>query len=341
MISFESDYITGAHPEILNKLAETNLESLPGYGADKYCESAKLKIAAACCRNVDVELLTGGTQTNAIVIAALLKDYEGVIAAQTGHINAHEAGAVEYAGHKVLPIPGVNGKLEAAAVDKYAAGFYSDASREHMVFPGMVYVSYPTEYGTLYTKRELTDIAAVCRKYDMKLFLDGARLAYGLMSRECDLSLGDLCDLCDVFYIGGTKAGALCGEAVVFTKQNKPPHFLNFIKKRGALLAKGRLPGVQFDALFTDDLYFRIGLHGIRMAEKLRTVLSRHGAEYYVDSPTNQTFVIADRAMMQKLEGNIRVDLWERLDEERTVVRFATCWSTTDEDLAYLDRVLG
>ena len=341
MISFESDYITGAHPDILNKLAETNLESLPGYGADKYCESAKLKIAAACCRNVDVELLTGGTQTNAIVIAALLKDYEGVIAAQTGHINAHEAGAVEYAGHKVLSIPGVNGKLEAAAVDKYAAGFYSDASREHMVFPGMVYVSYPTEYGTLYTKRELTDIAAVCRKYDMKLFLDGARLAYGLMSRECDLSLGDLCDLCDVFYIGGTKAGALCGEAVVFTKQNKPPHFLNFIKKRGALLAKGRLPGVQFDALFTDDLYFRIGLHGIRMAEKLRTVLSRHGAEYYVDSPTNQTFVIADRAMMQKLEGNIRVDLWERLDEERTVVRFATCWSTTDEDLAYLDRVLG
>ena len=341
MISFESDYITGAHPEILNKLAETNLESLPGYGADKYCESAKLKIAAACCRNVDVELLTGGTQTNAIVIAALLKDYEGVIAAQTGHINAHEAGAVEYAGHKVLPIPGVNGKLEAAAVDKYAAGFYSDASREHMVFPGMVYVSYPTEYGTLYTKRELTDIAAVCRKYGMKLFLDGARLAYGLMSRECDLSLGDLCDLCDVFYIGGTKAGALCGEAVVFTKQNKPPHFLNFIKKRGALLAKGRLLGVQFDALFTDDLYFRIGLHGIRTAEKLRSVLSRHGAEYYVDSPTNQTFVIADRAMMQKLEGNIRVDLWERLDEERTVVRFATCWSTTDEDLAYLDRVLG
>ncbi|MBP5730062.1 MAG: low specificity L-threonine aldolase, partial [Clostridia bacterium] len=321
MISFESDYITGAHPEILNKLAETNLESLPGYGADKYCESAKLKIAAACCRNVDVELLTGGTQTNAIVIAALLKDYEGVIAAQTGHINAHEAGAVEYAGHKVLPIPGVNGKLDAAAVDKYAAGFYSDASREHMVFPGMVYVSYPTEYGTLYTKRELTDIAAVCRKYDMKLFLDGARLAYGLMSRECDLSLGDLCDLCDVFYIGGTKAGALCGEAVVFTKQNKPPHFLNFIKKRGALLAKGRLPGVQFDALFTDDLYFRIGLHGIRMAEKLRSVLSRHGAQYYVDSPTNQTFVIADRAMMQKLEGNIRVDLWEKLDEERTVVR--------------------
>ena len=341
MISFESDYITGAHPEILNKLAETNLESLPGYGADKYCESSKLKIAAACCRNVDVELLTGGTQTNAIVIAALLKDYEGVIAAQTGHINAHEAGAVEYAGHKVLPIPGVNGKLEAAAVDKYAAGFYSDASREHMVFPGMVYVSYPTEYGTLYTKRELTDIAAVCRKYDMKLFLDGARLAYGLMSRECDLSLGDLCDLCDVFYIGGTKAGALCGEAVVFTKQNKPPHFLNFIKKRGALLAKGRLTGVQFDALFTDDLYFRIGLHGIRMAEKLRNVLSRHGAEYYVDSPTNQTFVIADRAMMQKLEGNIRVDLWEKLDEERTVVRFATCWSTTDADLDYLDRVLG
>ena len=340
MISFESDYITGAHPEILNKLAETNLESLPGYGADKYCESAKLKIAAACCRNVDVELLTGGTQTNAIVIAALLKDYEGVIAAQTGHINAHEAGAVEYAGHKVLPIPGVNGKLEAASVDKYAADFYSDASREHMVFPGMVYVSYPTEYGTLYTKRELTDIAAVCRKYGMKLFLDGARLAYGLMSRECDLSLGDLCDLCDVFYIGGTKAGALCGEAVVFTKQNKPLHFLNFIKKRGALLAKGRLLGVQFDALFTDDLYFRIGLHGIRMAEKLRNVLSRHGAEYYVDSPTNQTFVIADRAMMQKLEGNIRVDLWEKLDEERMVVRFATCWSTTDEDLDYLDRAL-
>ena len=341
MISVESDYITGVHPEILNKLAETNLESMPGYGADRFCESAKLKIAAACCRNVDVELLTGGTQTNAIVIAAMLKDYEGVIAAQTGHINGHEAGAVEYAGHKVLPIPGSAGRLDAAAVDKYVAAFYADASHEHMVFPGMVYVSYPTEYGTLYTKRELTDIAAVCRKYGMKLFLDGARLAYGLMSRESDISLGDLCDLCDVFYIGGTKAGALCGEAVVFTKQNKPLHFLNFIKKRGALLAKGRLLGVQFDALFTDDLYFRIGLHGIKTAEKLRNIMSRHGAEYYVDSPTNQTFVVADRTMMKKLEGNIRADLWEKLDEERTVLRFATCWSTSDADLEFLDRVLS
>ncbi len=340
MISFESDYITGAHPEILNKLAETNLESLPGYGADKYCESAKLKIAAACCRNVDVELLTGGTQTNAIVIAALLKDYEGVIAAQTGHINAHEAGAVEYAGHKVLPIPGVNGKLEAAAVDKYAAGFYSDASREHMVFPGMVYVSYPTEYGTLYTKRELTDIAAVCRKYDMKLFLDGARLAYGLMSRECDLSLGDLCDLCDVFYIGGTKVGALCGEAVVFPQGNAPRHFFSIIKQHGALLAKGRLTGVQFDALFTDGLYLKIARHANQQAKRLRDIMTRNGLRPYNDSPTNQQFFIIPNEMIKKMEQDVVFETWGCYDEEHTTCRFVTSWATTDDELEALEKVI-
>ena len=341
MVSFESDYIAGAHPEILKRLFETNLESLPGYGADKYCDSAKEKIRKAVgLPDADVELIAGGTQTNSVVISTMLSDHEGVVAASTGHINAHEAGAIEYTGHKVLAIPHENGKLPAAALRNYLCDFYEDESRDHMVFPGMVYISHPTEYGTLYTKRELEELSAICREYNMTLYLDGARLGYALMSKNTDVTLHDIATLCDVFYIGGTKVGALCGEAVVFTKNNKPKHFLTSVKKRGALLAKGRLLGVQFDALFTDDLYCRIGRHGIDAAEKVKKIFSDRGFRFHIDSYTNQQFIILENGFFKRLREKIRFEYWEKYDERHTVVRFATSWSTTEEDLAALETAL-
>ena len=341
MISFESDYITGAHPAVLQRLIDTNLVPQPGYFNDEYCASAAKKIKTACqCPEADVQFLVGGTQTNAIVIATMLKEFEGVISAATGHIHAHEAGAVEYSGHKIIALPHVQGKLETATVRAYLEGFYSDESREHMVYPGMVYISHPTEYGTLYTKQELTDLSDLCREYRIPLFMDGARLAYGLMSRHTDISLADIARLCDVFYIGGTKAGALCGEAVVFTKGNIPAHWTNRIKKRGALLAKGRLLGIQFDALFTDDLYFEIGRHAIDMAEQLKAMFLEKGYSLFMDSPTNQQFVILDKETLQRLRQDVAVTLWEWIDEKHAVVRFATTWSTTAEDLSRLKALL-
>lgn len=342
MVSFESDYIAGAHPQIIKRLTETNLECLPGYGTDKYCESAKEKIRLACeCEKADVEFLVGGTQTNSVIISTMLNDYEGVVAAKTGHVSIHEAGAIEHSGHKVLEIPQSNGKISADALDDYIATFYSDANHEHMVFPGMVYLSHPTEYGTLYTKKELEDIAAVCHKYDIPLFLDGARLGYGLMSRDSDMTLKDIARICDVFYIGGTKVGALCGEAVVFTKENKPKHFMNSVKKRGALLAKGRLLGIQFDTLFTADLYFKISRHAIGMAEKMKEIFSAKGYGFYIESPTNQQFIILDNWHIENLKKHVSFSFWEKLDDTHTVVRFATSWSTTDEDLKALENALG
>ena len=341
MISFASDYITGAHPEVLEQLVRTNNEVLSGYGTDEYCASAREKIRKACeCENADVHFLVGGTQTNAIVIAAMLKSFEGVISADTGHINAHEAGAVEYTGHKILPVSQKDGKIIPSALSKYLEGFYGDDNCEHMVYPGMVYISHPTEYGTLYTKRELEDISAICKKYGMSLFLDGARLGYGLMSYETDLSLPDIARLCDVFYIGGTKVGALCGEAVVFTKNNTPAHFVNLTKKHGALLAKGRLLGVQFDALFTDGLYFEIGRYAIDKAERLKKIFKDKGYKFFLDSPTNQQFVVLENSKMEELKREVVFSFWEKADSDHTVVRFATSWSTTDEDLDMLDKIL-
>lgn len=341
MISFESDYITGAHPAVLQRLIDTNLVPQSGYFSDEYCASAAEKIKAACeCPEADVQFLVGGTQTNAIVITTMLNEFEGVISAATGHIHAHEAGAVEYSGHKIIALPHVQGKLETATVRAYLEGFYGDESREHMVYPGIVYISHPTEYGTLYTKQELTSLSNLCREYGIPLFMDGARLAYGLMSRHTDISLCDIAKLCDVFYIGGTKAGALCGEAVVFTKGNTPAHWKNRIKKRGALLAKGRLLGAQFDALFTDGLYFEIGRHAINMAEQLKAMFLEKGYSLFMDSPTNQQFVILDKATVERLRKDVAVTLWEWLDENHAVVRFATTWSTTSEDLNQLKTLL-
>ncbi|MCR4617888.1 MAG: aminotransferase class V-fold PLP-dependent enzyme [Lachnospiraceae bacterium] len=342
MVSFESDYIAGAHPEILKRFMETNLEPQPGYGSDEYCKSAKEKIKKAIgLKSADVEFLAGGTQTNAVIISTMLKDYEAVVSAKSGHISAHEASAVEYTGHEVLTIPQGNGKMKAEDLKSFVSDYYADEAHDHMPFPGMVYISHPTEYGTLYTKKELEDISAVCKEYNMTLFMDGARLGYGLMSKCTDVTIGDIARLCDVFYIGGTKVGALCGEAVVFTKNNKPKHFLTSVKKRGALLAKGRLLGVQFDTLFTDDLYFKISAHAIDMAEKLKKMLESKGMKFFIDSPTNQQFVILENNQMAKIREKVSFSFWEKYDENHTVVRFATSWSTTDEDLKVLEDALG
>ncbi len=341
MVSFESDYIAGAHPEIIKRLTETNLENLSGYGSDRYSESAKSKIAEAIGRDVDVEFLVGGTQTNAVIISTMLSDYEGVIAARTGHVSAHEAGAIEYTGHKVIELPEIDGKLSADTVFKYLSDFYDDDNHEHMVFPGMVYISFPTEYGTLYSKSELSKISDVCHEFDIPLFIDGARLGYGLMSEENDLTISDIADLCDVFYIGGTKVGALCGEAVVFTKGNMPKHFLTSAKKRGALLAKGRLPGIQFDTLFTDDLYFRLSRHAIDKAEDLKKILTAHGLPFQLRSPTNQQFVILENSQADRLGRQVAFSFWEKKDDTHTVIRLATSWSTTEDDLLALDRALS
>ena len=342
MVSFESDYITGAHPEVLRKLAETNLEPLPGYGTDPYCESAKQKIRDLIgIPDADIFFLAGGTQTNAVVISTMLADYDGVVAAKTGHISTHEAGAVEYTGHEVLELPQAGGKIAPDTLESFLSSFFADENHEHMTFPGMVYLSHPTEYGTLYSKAELTAISEICRKYRLSLFLDGARLGYALMSRETDLTIADIAALCDVFYIGGTKVGALCGEAVVFTKGNIPKHFLTSVKKRGALLAKGRLLGVQFDALFTDDLYFRIGRHAVDMADRMKEIFRSHGVPFYIQSPTNQQFVVLENEQMNSLAEKIVFSFWEKKDEAHTVVRFATGWSTTENDLLALDKALN
>ena len=341
MISFESDYVTGAHPKVLQRLLDTNLEPLSGYGEDKYCAAAAEKIKVACnCPQADVRFLVGGTQTNAAVITTMLQEYEGVISANTGHIHAHESGAVEYSGHKILPLPHTLGKISTDQVRSLLEAFHADEAKEHMVFPGMVYISHPTEYGTLYTKQELIALSAVCREYHIPLFMDGARLAYALMSRHTDVTLPDIAELCDVFYIGGTKAGALCGEAVVFTKNNTPAHFVNRIKKRGALLAKGRLLGVQFDALFADNLYFEIGVHVIDMAEKLKAILIAKGCRFYLDSPTNQQFVVLPKETVSRLRQEVAFNIWEWVDDNNAVVRFATAWSTTEEDLQKLSSLL-
>lgn len=341
MISFESDYIEGAHEKILERLLETNFEQLPGYGNDIYCERAKEKIRAACeCPDADIYFLTGGTQTNATVIDALLTPYEGVLCAETGHVNAHEAGAIEYTGHKVLALPHHEGKIHADELEAYLRNFWQDANHEHMVFPGMVYISYPTEYGTLYSKAELEDISAICRANQIPLYLDGARLGYGLMSPSADVTLPLIAEYCDVFYIGGTKVGALLGEAVVFTRHNTPRHFLTTIKQHGALLAKGRLTGIQFDTLFTDDLYFKISRHAIQMAELLKEGFRERGYTFYLDSPTNQQFIVLEDEEMEWLKNHVAFSFWEKADEDHTVVRFATSWATQETSILRLMELL-
>ena len=341
MVNFESDYIAGAHPKLMQRLLETNLEPGAGYGDDRWSRSAERKILDACgCPDGSVFFLSGGTQVNVVAISALLRPWEGVVTAETGHIHVHEAGGLEAIGCKLLLLPERDGKLTAAAVRELTEAVLADENREHVVWPGVVYVTNPTEWGSLYTRRELEDIAAVCRQYGLRLYLDGARLAYGLASRAADLDLKTIAALCDAFCIGGTKCGALCGEALVFP-HGAPAHFANYTKKRLAMLAKGRVFGVQFDALFTDGLYWEIGRHGIEAAERLKEILRRHGLPMFRETPTNQQFVVLENEALARLREQVAVSYWSRADETHTVVRLATSWSTTEADLETLDRALG
>ena len=341
MLSFESDYIIGAHEKVLAALTKTNSEMLPGYGNDPHTENAKKLIKEACqSPESEVFFLMGGTQANKTIIATMLESYEAVIAPKTGHISLHEVGAIEYTGHKVIELEGEAGKLSASTVANYMETFVGDENNEMMVTPAMIYISHPTEYGTLYTKSELEALRAVADKYNMKLFLDGARLGYGLMSLDTDVTLPDISNLCHVFYIGGTKVGALCGEAVIFAKNNTPKRFRSQIKQHGAMLAKGRLLGVQFEALFTDNLYFEISKNAIDRAEELKSLFKSKGYQFFIDSPTNQQFIILTDDQMAEISKKCRFCFWERIDATHCAVRFATSFATTKDDIAALSEII-
>ena len=331
--SFTSDYMEGAHPAILQRLMETNLEKTQGYGLDPFSDSAREKIRAACeCPEAEIHFLIGGTQANATVIDALLDSYQGVLAADTGHINVHESGAIEMGGHKVLALANQNGKIYPDMLLQWILDFEGDDNHEHMVYPGMVYLSQPTECGTLYSLAELEQISSICKRFGLPLFLDGARLAYGLACEENDVSLPDIARLCDVFYIGGTKCGALFGEAVVITKPGLIPHFFTIVKQHGALLAKGRIAGLQFDTLFTDELYFNIGKNAIEKSDKIRGWLRENGYRFHIEAPTNQIVVVFENEKLKKLADVVEYGFWEKVDENHTAIRFATSWATTEED---------
>ena len=338
---FASDYQEGAHPAIMQRLMETNLEHTEGYGTDAYSEAARALIRSACAApNAAVHFLAGGTQTNATVIASMLRSYEGVLAADTGHINVHEAGAVEYTGHRVLALPSKEGKIDAATIDAYVDNFRKDSSWDHMVYPGMVYISQPTEYGTLYSLKELEAIREVCLKYNIRLYVDGARLAYALAADDNDVTLPDLARLTDAFYIGGTKCGALFGEAVVLPDSDVIPHFFTMIKQHGALTAKGRILGIQFETLFTDGLYEKAGRAGIECANALREILRKRGYRFFFETTTNQIFIIVDNERLKQLGEQVVYSTWEPYDADHTVIRLATGWATTMDDIEQLAKVL-
>lgn len=341
MLSFVNDYSEGAHPRLLERLTETNFEQLAGYGSDSYCERAKEKIRAAIgCPEAEIFFLVGGTQTNQVVLDALLRPYDGVIAAASGHVNVHEAGAIEHGGHKVLALAHTEGKLSAGTVREYLQTFYADGNYTHMVFPGAVYLSHPTEYGTLYTKAELTALHEVCAEYHIPLFLDGARLGYGLAADDTDVTLRDVAALTDVFYIGGTKVGALCGEAVVFPHGGMPANFLTIVKQHGALLAKGRLLGVQFDALFTNELYLEISRNAIETADRIRRALVEKGYRLFCPNPTNQIFLVLENEQRERLEEHVALGFMEKFDDTHTVMRICTSWATRREDVDALIALL-
>ena len=334
MILFNSDYTEGAHPRILERLMETNLEQTTGYGEDAYCEAAREAIRKVCdAPEADVHFLVGGTQANFTVISSALKPYQGVLCADTGHINVHETGAVEACGHKVLALPGKDGKITAEQIRNAHDLHWSDESHEHIAQPKMVYISHPTELGTLYTKGELEEIGRVCRECGLYLFLDGARLGYGLMAPGTDVTIADIAKICDVFYIGGTKVGALFGEAVVIMNPQLKPDFRYCIKQKGGMLAKGRLLGIQFLELFRDGLYFEIAKHAIDMAMILKEGLKERGYSFFMDSETNQQFIIIEDEKLEKIREKYGVTYQQRYDETHSVIRLCTCWATKEENV--------
>lgn len=336
MRHFDTDYMEGAHPVVMQRLFETNLEQTPGYGSDAYTQEAKKLIRKALgTDDVDVHFLVGGTQTNSTVIDALLSHHEGVVAAETAHINVHESGAIESCGHKVLTLLSHGGKVDAVEFAEYIRSFYADETYEHMVAPGMLYISYPTEYGTLYTKDELTALHKVCQDANIPMYIDGARLGYGLACDACDITLADLPELCDAFYIGGTKVGAMFGECVV-ARKGLLKHFFPLIKQHGALLAKGRLLGIQFGTLFTDNLYINIARHAIEMAMMLKKGFVEHGYQLFLDSPTNQQFFVLPNDVMDRLAQTDTFEVWGTRGETHTTVRFVTSWATKREDVEAL-----
>lgn len=342
MLFLDTDYMEGAHPLVMKRLVETNLEHTVGYGSDDYTREAKQLIRNACeAPEALVQFMVGGTQTNATVIDALLHRHEGVLAAETAHINVHESGAIEHSGHKVLTLPSHNGKVCPQEVEQWITNFYSDDTYEHMVAPGVLYVTQPTELGTLYSKAELTELSEVCHKHNIPLYLDGARLGYALASDACDMTLADVARLCDVFYIGGTKVGCLFGEAVVARDPKRLPHFFPLVKQHGSLMAKGRLQGVQFGALFTPDEqhpeaplpYLQIARHAVTLAKKLRKALEEKGYQIAIDSPTNQQFVLLPNEVMDRLREIASFENWGPRGEKETLVRMVTSWATSEEEL--------
>ena len=341
MISFECDYNNGAHPKVLESLIKHNDAKPTPYGFDEFSERAKGRIRQAIgMPDAQIFFLTGGTQTNATTIDSMLYQYEGVICVGSGHINVHEAGAVEFTEHKIITIPDNDGKMEAQTLDQYLDAFMHDGNRDHAVHPGLVYITFPTELGTLYTARELDDIYQVCKRYDIPLYIDGARLGYGLTAEGNDVSLPYLARHCDVFYIGGTKIGALCGEAVVFTNRQAHKHFFSIQKQHGAVIAKGALIGLQFEALFTDDLYFKLSRHAIDMAMQMKKFFQEKGYQFYVDSPTNQQFIVLPDAEVERLSQHIQFTHFGQADKHHTICRFVTSWATTEDDLNELKRLL-
>lgn len=326
------DYLEGAHPNILARLMKTNYDQTIPYGFDEITAGAKEKIKKACgCPDGEVYFMVGGTQTNATMLDFILGKASGVIAADTGHISVHEAGAVEYCGRKVITIPASNGKLSPAAVREYMESFYRDATWFHMVCPGGIYISHPSEYGTLYTERELKELREICDQYDMQLYLDGARLGYALACEETDVTLPVIAKYCHSFCIGGTKIGTLFGEAAVFTDKRQAKNFVTFIKQHGALLAKGRMLGIQFDELFENDLYLELGRHANRLALKIKRAFVEKGYELYEDCYANQQFFLVTEKELARISEKVIVDDWGPVAEGKHVIRVATSWATTEE----------
>ena len=365
MISFECDYNNGACQQVMDNLVKYNHVKPTPYGFDEFSNRAKERIREACgLPDAQIFFLTGGTQTNATTIDSMLYQYEGVICVGSGHINVHEAGAVEFTEHKIITLPpsklpptrgentnsnipptrGENewgdGKMEAKVLDKYLDDYMHDGNKDHAVHPGLVYITFPTELGTLYSASELDGLYQVCRHYEIPLYIDGARLGYGLMAKETDVTLPYLARHCDVFYIGGTKIGALCGEAVVFTNMKAHKHFFSIQKQHGAVIAKGALIGLQFDALFTDNLYFRLSEQGIRTAMRMKEIFKRKGFTFYIDSPTNQQFVVMGNEEAERLSQKVGFTRFGQTDHHHTICRFVTSWATTDEEIDELERIL-